>query len=205
MKNTIVILLFIFFCTSIQAQNSLSLNIETGAGVFFKTGPQLISLTDRYYFTLLGEEFSWNRDFYPNIALGATYETKTFTVLSRKYYIMTDLNLNYKNYGNYFYNVISISNNLYLPVRDKNKKLRIHFGIRNTYVLIDFLDEDTREIFPINRHIYGGLFLFNYQLNDQWKIGINVYGDINNPILSDFSGRKFRTLESTLKVSYRIK
>ena len=119
---------------------------------------------------------------------------------------MTDLNLNYRNYGKDFYNVLSISNDFYFPFIKKEQKLRFYLGIRNTFVISDLVEKLFRKDFPINNYIYGVLLLLDYEINNRLKIGLNLYTDLKPPITRIIIDEaNYQSIEANIKISYLLR
>jgi hypothetical protein len=203
MKNILLLSLFLISSTILIGQNRLSFNLQGGQSILLKTGTSLRSLADD---DLYIGNFLWNRENYTIASLGLTYETPTLKVLGYDWYLMTDLNLLYRNYGQDFYNVFSISNDLYFPVIKKEQRFRIYLGIKNTYVISDFVNEQFRKDFPIYHYIYGGLILLDYEINDKLKIGWNIYADLKPPVTRNvIDDADYQTLEMAFKISYLLR
>jgi hypothetical protein len=203
MKNILLLSLFLISSTLLIGQNKLSFNLQLGQSVILKTGSSLRNLADD---DLYIGNFSWNRESYTITSIGLTYETPTLKILGYDWYLMTDLNLLYRNYGQDFYNVLSVSNDLYFPVIKKEQKFRIYLGVRNTYVISDFVSEQFREDFLINHYIYDSLALLDYEINDKLKIGWNIYADLKPPVTRNvIDDTDYQTLEMAFKISYLLR
>lgn len=198
---TIALFVILLSLEPLSAQNDLYIKTQIGTSFLIQDGPQS-RRADVYFFSLL-EDVSWDKKLYPSVSLGITYETPVTSLWGNEFYFKTDLNLEYKNYHPNFYEAILISNNFYLPIKQKKKRLRMHLGVKNAFVIADFTPEENREFFSINRHQFGALVLFNYKFN-KINIGLNIYGDIKTPIFNDISGGRFRTFNTALRVAYKI-
>ena len=207
MRKLFLICLLLLIGYSVQSQNRFFLQLEASAVTTLKIGPQAYFQPEQHYFGLI-EDFSIHKKIYPYFSLGFVYETPSFSILKQKYYLMTNLNIKYEDNKNFYFNGLLITNEFFLPkkVKIKVKKFRVYLGIRNSFVIVDF-DRNTpnyREVFPINRHRYGGLILLNYQLSKKIELGLNIYHDFND-IARVFSGAEFKTIETNLRIAYQIK
>lgn len=203
MKELTLLVLLLILSNALIGQNTLSVNLQLGKSIILKSGSSLRNLADE---DLYIGDFSWNKESYTISSIGMTYETPTLKVLKYDWYLMTDLNLNYRNYGKNFYNILSISNDLYFPIIRKEQKLRFYLGIRNIFIISDFVEEVFRKDYPINNYIYGGLLLLDYEINDKLKIGLNLYSDLKPAITRIIIDEaNYQSIEVNIKFSYLLK
>lgn len=203
MKKIILISIIALITSTSFAQNKLQPYLEIGNDFVIKIGNQLYGFEDVYRFGLF-EDASWDKIYYPSVSLGISYETPSLDLILFDVYLKTDLSLNYKNHNHYLYDALTISNNIYLPVREKKKRLRMYLGIKNSLVIADFTPDFHRSFYPINRYQFGPVVLLDGRLSKNLHIGLTLYGDIKKPILFTFNEGGYRTFNAALRVSYQL-
>lgn len=167
----------------VKAQNKLGFQYYTGLSRQFVSYPNSSSSLGDFNVPFYGRI-----DFFDKFRIANTislsYETGEFILLNKKYFLMIEGNLSHRYYYSSLHQ-FSLQNIIYLPLQNKEKRVRPLLGIKNSFLFGqqkgDRLSEN--DFFVKNNYNFGLVYLCNFKLSEKVIIGLHFYHDISALII----------------------